>query len=444
MIAVIKFILGTCIICSLYTGELCVITDLFMPRGKWQFKRVIEHGIILGSIYSYLIYKFGMSDDLWYVGLGAFILNNLLHQGKLKVRIWVFFVTYAISVGGEGIICILLDQLYTAVGYEGTSWLIDDVIPHFGAFLMAIGVSSLLKRTPLYQKDLEVYNDLSKLKSIGLGLIGIIYAVVFNMISIMYIYGEHIQLGTCVIFIGIYFTLFLMVLSIAHNQMKLKKLHAFRENGILNKALSNHLSTYSHLEEIEKANEEMRREIEKEIEELTGLVGEQERQQLRPYIERIKKTLEPEAEQIVTGNEMLDIILHEKARNAEKLGIAIETNVSIPDTLKISILDLCIIIECTMDYIIKACHAGNEMQKKIKVKGLWFKGYLMFEIWHTLNQAEQGEERIGYAKLPSELEIVMRCLRKYDGNIELTQENNLGKVELSFNTVGGVTCLSYS
>lgn len=438
MVAVLGFIFRTLIICTLYTGELFVLTDLFMPHAKWRLKRGLGHGVILLALYSYLIYKYGMSDDLWYVGLSAFVINNFLHEGKLKTRIWVFFVSYAISVGGEGIVCILLDQLYMAVGYEGTSWILDDVVPHLSAFLVAVGTSSLLKKTPLYHKNLYIYNDLTKLKVIGLALIGVIYAVIFNTISIMYIYEENVQLASTVIFFGVYFTLFLVVLAVLHNYFSLKKQHSFREDGILNRLFEKHIDAYSHLEEADRVSESIKEEIEKEIEALTHLVGESESKTLLPYIENIKKRLQPNLTKVITGNEIVDAILHEKALSAKALGIDFETNVSIPNTLKLNIVDLCIIIDCTMDYIIAACHKGDKIEKKIKVKGVWFKGYLMFEVWYTLDEEENIE--IGYAQLPHELGSVVKCLNKYDGDIEIAAENNVGKVELNFNTVGGVTC----
>lgn len=438
MRAVIEFILHTLIICMLYTGELFVITDLFMPHAKWRLKRSLVHGVVLVVIYSYLGYRYGISDDLWYVGLSAFIINNLLHEAKLKTRLWVFFISYAISVGGEGIVCILLDQLYNAVGYEGTSWIVDDVIPHLSAFLVALGVSNLLKRTPIYHEKLDVYNDLTKLKVIGLVLIGIIYAVIFNTISIMYIYGDNVQLASTVIFFGVYFTLFLVVLAVARNYFSLKRQHSFREEGIVKRLFEKHMATYSHLEETERNGKSIKEEVEKEINALIHLVGETESKALMPYIESIKKRLQPSSKQVITGNEIVDIILREKALHAETLGIEFETNVSIPNTLKLNIVDLCIIIECTMDYIIDVCHKGNEEKKKVKVKGVWFKGYLMFEVWYTLDKEEKLE--IGYAKLPHELGCVEKCLNKYGGDIEMKAENNLRKVELNFNTVGGVIC----
>lgn len=435
---VLGFIFHTLIICMLYTGELFVITDLFMPHAKWRLKRSIGYGGILLALYSYLVYRYGISDDLWYVGLSAFVINNFLHDAKLKTRIWVFFIAYAISVGGEGIVCILLDQLYIAVGYEGTSWVLDDVIPHLSAFLVAVGVSSLLKKTPLYHEELESYNDLTKLKVMGLALIGIIYAVIFNTISIMYIYEENVHLASTMIFFGVYFTLFLVVLTVLRNYLSLKRQHSFREDGILCRIFEKHIDTYSHLEEVERKGESIKEEVEKEIESLIHLVGESESKVLMPYIENIKRYLYPRSMQVITGNEVVDAILHEKALRAKELGIDFEMNVSIPNTLKLNIVDLCIIVECTMDYIIDACDKGNKAAKKIKVKGVWFKGYLMFEIWYTLDIEEKIE--MGYANLPHELGSVVKCLDKYGGDIEMTAEDHLRKVELNFNTMGGAIC----
>lgn len=441
----LKFIFCTLIICSLYTGELFVITSLFMPRAMWQWKSIVIHGVILACIYARLIYVQGISisDNVWYIGLTAFVINNLLHEGKLKTRIWVFFMTYAISVGGEGIVSILLDKLYNAIGYTGTGFITDDVLPHLCAFGVAVGVSRLLKKEILYQRNIRDYDALSWPKCIGLSLISIIYAVVFNLISLMYIYQENVQLGSRVIFFGVYFTLFLIVLAIRHHQRKLKKEYASREAGILKGICKKSLTTYNHLEEIEQGKEDIKQEVEKEIEELTRLIGEKESKRLSPYIESIRKRLPYKMTKVITGNEIVNMIFHEKEIRAKELGITFETNVSIPNTLKLSIVDVCIIIDCIMDYTIKMCMQGSKKQKKIKVKGLWFKGYLMFEIWYTLEEKEEIQ-RIGYIKEPDELIPVIKCLKKYDGNIEITQEDHLGKIELNFNTVGGVTCCSYN
>ncbi len=431
-------ILRTLIICTLYTGELFVITDLFMSHAKRQWKRCVGYGAVLVAVYSYLIYRCGLNEEIWYIGVGAIILNNFLHQGKLKTRIWVFFITYAISAGGEGIVCILLNQIYEGLEYNGANWILDDVIPHVSALLVAMGVNKVIKRAAYHQNDLQFYDGLSRLKVAGLILIGIIYTIVFNMISIIYIYKKDIVLGSTIIFFGIYFTLCLIIISVLYNQFKLKKEHTFRKDSILKHELKKQIHTYNHLEEKKRASEQMKQELKKEMEELIYLMGDKEKDHIMPYIERIKERLEPRMAEVITGNEVIDAILHEKSAVARGLNIEIESNVSIPSIIELNIVDLCIIIDCTMDYMIKVCHEGNKNSKQIKVKGIWFKGYLIFEIWCTLNEEESAE--IGYAKIPDELEVVIKCLDKYDGNLKITKENQMRKIELSLNTVGGVKC----
>ncbi len=82
-----------------------------------------------------------MSSNTGYIIMSAFILNNLFHEGKFKIRICTFFLTYVISEAGQTVIRILIDRVYMRIGYESVSFITGDLLIHVCTLGVALGVS---------------------------------------------------------------------------------------------------------------------------------------------------------------------------------------------------------------------------------------------------------------------------------------------------------------
>ena len=194
----LKFIFCTAILCALYTVELSVITNLFMPIAKFNWKRTIIYGGILILVCADLIYKQGMSSNTWYIILIALILNNLFHEGKLKVRICTFFLTYAISDAGQTIIRILINRIYLRIGYKANNFITGDFLIYIGTLFVAICVSCYLKKEIMYQRKEEHYEELSWINCIGLSLMSIIYTSIFQFLCRSYLNKEKVVINVTV------------------------------------------------------------------------------------------------------------------------------------------------------------------------------------------------------------------------------------------------------
>lgn len=426
----LKFIFCTVILCSLYTAELCIITNLFMPIAKFNRKRTIIYGGILTLVCADLIYIQGMSSKTWYVILPALILNNLFHEGKLKIRICTFFLTYAISDAGQTVVRILLDRIYMRMGYEVERFITGELLIHLCTLIVAIGVSLVLKKEIMYQRKEGHYNDLSWMSCVGLSLMSIIYTLIFEFLCNSYLNKEKVVISSKVLFLCLYFTLFIVILFIKYQQVKLQRNYELTQENLSQKMFKKQLSSYNHLEEVHQTGKEVRAQIEKEMKELMKLSRIEENEEINAYIQDVKNHFPYSTEKVMTGNEVVDMILYEKEIKCKALDITLKSNVSIPNTLYISNVDLYIILDYTMDYVIKACLQENKRQKQIEVKGIWFKEHLVFEITYGLME-EVKEDKIAYEKVPNELLLVEACLKKYEGSVEVMQEKELEKIELN-------------
>lgn len=429
----LKFICCTLVLCALYTVELSVITNLFMPIAKFNWKRTIIYGGTLILVCADLIYIQGMSTNTWYIILPALILNNLFYEGKLKIRICAFFLTYAISAAGQTVVRILINRIYLRIGYEANNFITGDFLIYIGALFVAVCVSCYLKKEIMYERKEGDYDDLSWASCIGLSLMSIIYTSIFQFLCRSYLNKEKVVISSRVLFLCLYLTIFMVILFIKYQQLKLKKNYELTQKSLSEKMFKKQISSYNHLEEVHQMGEEVRTQIEKEMRALLSASKAIENKEIEAYIQDVKEHFPYSTKKVMTGNEIVDMILYEKEIRAKALDITLKSNVSIPNTLYINNVDLYIILDYTMDYVMKACLKGNN--KQIEVKGIWFKKCLVFEITYALAE-EVREEAIAYEKTPNELLLVEACLKKYQGSIEVIQEEAVEKIELNL-SIGG-------
>lgn len=206
-----------------------------------------------------------------------------------------------------------------------------------------------------------------------------------------------------------------------YNKMMADKYHeiekVYREFAFVNHDIKNHLLVLGEYEEA------------------------QEHDKALAYIKKLQIPLsENILRYIKTGNDIIDIILNYKLKDAEKSGISIDVNCEIIQGWEIDDADLCSILGNMLDNAINACSKITTGNKWIKFSMQQKGNVVLLQISnpHTPDKERNSEKQIlhGYG-----LESVKNIVKKYAGDISIINQDNTYVVIINFNLLGNCeTC----
>ena len=137
-----------------------------------------------------------------------------------------------------------------------------------------------------------------------------------------------------------------------------------------------------------------------------------------------------------TGNGIVDAILSDKQSKAKVHNIAIHFSGSVPPAA-LSPVDLCVIFGNTVDNAIEACQKlPTDMEKTISISSICCNGYIFITIENPVAQTVTITNNfVSTTKENSNLHgfglySLNKTIKKYDGELKLTSENNTFRVNM--------------
>ena len=137
-----------------------------------------------------------------------------------------------------------------------------------------------------------------------------------------------------------------------------------------------------------------------------------------------------------TGNGIVDAILSDKQSKAKVHNIAIHFSGSVPPAA-LSPVDLCVIFGNTVDNAIEACQKlPTDMEKTISISSICCNGYIFITIENPVAQTVTITNNfVSTTKENSNLHgfglySLNKTIKKYDGDLKLTSENNTFRVNM--------------
>ena len=137
-----------------------------------------------------------------------------------------------------------------------------------------------------------------------------------------------------------------------------------------------------------------------------------------------------------TGNGIVDAILSDKQSKAKVHNIAIHFSGSVPPAA-LSPVDLCVIFGNTVDNAIEACQKlPTDMKKTISISSICGNGYIFITIENPVAQTVTITNNfVSTTKENSNLHgfglySLNKTIKKYDGELKLTSENNTFRVNM--------------
>lgn len=159
------------------------------------------------------------------------------------------------------------------------------------------------------------------------------------------------------------------------------------------------------------------------------------------YIQSIEEKIEFPLTDVITQNKIIDAILINKLRICREKGIKVQYDIQIPRQLVIEDFDLCVLYGNLLDNAIEACEQMSETDiKYIHLKSFLKNDYLYLNIKNSFSSKLKikGNRLLTLKtdKLNHGFGIrnVQQCVKKYQGHLKITHENQEFNVSLLLNT----------
>ena len=152
------------------------------------------------------------------------------------------------------------------------------------------------------------------------------------------------------------------------------------------------------------------------------------------YLSKLNDDLTSVDTVIKTGNVMIDAILNSKISLALNKKIEVNAKAKVPPSLKVSEIDLCVIIGNLIDNSMEACLKLNEKERRIRIYVGIFKNYLYISVANTMG-GEIKKNETGYISLKGEnhgfgLMRIDKIAEKYGGHVNRQHEDDAFATEV--------------
>ena len=222
------------------------------------------------------------------------------------------------------------------------------------------------------------------------------------------------------IFIGIIF-----LLKIYISKTLDKKIFDF-QNDVITK----------HCVEVENIYKQMRgwrHDYHNHIQAITAHLALNQYGEANEYLRKLNDDLTSVDTVIKTGNVMVDAILNSKISLALNKKIDVNAKAKVPQELKVSEIDLCVIIGNLIDNSMEACMKQTENERRIRIYVGIFKNYLYISVANTM--IGNIDKSAGYVSSKGEnhgfgLMRIDKIAEKYGGHVNRQHEDDAFATEV--------------
>ncbi len=419
-----------------FIGNIMLIS-IFSRKVKLSVKNVVGHiAISVIIIGLYIAYAKIIKEGLYLFLVLNFIFIHMLFKNKL----WEFWLTQAIYYINFTFWWVIFDYIGNILGVKVIRNL---TVPAIWTLVICMIITKLFKSTVLYYRDKTIYKKLSWYQNMFFSLVGIAIILTANIGIKAYTQGIKAEGGDFKPLLIMYIAILGSLAFYIKSHKMIVRQYEEKEAELVHSFSNQQLESYKRLVRLERTGELEKKVVGSEVAKLMGLVEEEQIQCVQPYVEALQEQLIIEENNILTGNTIVDAIMNEKYKVACEKHILISINISLPEALGISVEDLCLIIGNSMDYALEACEKITLGKgRKIKIRGVWYKGYIIFKIWFSKSGNMEIEALNNTVETKTAIEndayglgAAYKVLQKYEGNLAFYTEGKWHKLEICFNTV---------
>lgn len=217
-------------------------------------------------------------------------------------------------------------------------------------------------------------------------------------------------------------------------------LYAERAKSASDKRLQSELAEHHYImqeqyyEQLHAEQEETRamfHDINKSLQAMRALASEANTEGAASLLSETQKIFDDLGTVVDVGNSIVSIILNEYCQLANASDIPFQYDVSIPPTLRVTAVDLYVLLGNTLDNAIEACKFLPKEQRYIHLQLRAVNEMLFLQVKNPYCKdyplRVRGKNH-GYG-----LQNVRKCVKKYDGDISTQQQNGVFLLSLRLN-----------
>lgn len=191
------------------------------------------------------------------------------------------------------------------------------------------------------------------------------------------------------------------------------------------------LAVYKMLEEQDSQAERLRHDMKNHIIALSGLLESKEWEKMDEYLRSMKDSGDLGACEEVTGNRVVDALLYQKRKIAERKNIIWECDVQMPKTCGISEFDLCVLFGNLLDNAIEVCERLQDdkaVQPFITIQARAIKKCFLLEVKNSANMTDKQGTGFTNQKTKGQgigLLNISDMVHQYNGAMNIEAENGI-------------------
>lgn len=190
------------------------------------------------------------------------------------------------------------------------------------------------------------------------------------------------------------------------------------------------IAAYKMLEEQYGRMERLRHDMKNHIIGLQALLVDRDMEKMELYLKQMQKAGDMEPGEEATGNKVVDALLYQNRKLAEKKKISWECHVQIPKSCPMDEMDLCVLFGNLLDNAVEACERMSEKEKRfIEVQAQLVKRCFLLEIKNSTYLKKAVKMGTTLKTNPDEhgmgLGNIKDIVQKYSGVMNMEVKNNV-------------------
>lgn len=195
---------------------------------------------------------------------------------------------------------------------------------------------------------------------------------------------------------------------------------------------------YDQLRSEQEETRAMFHDINKYMQAMRAVASKCNASEANHILEETQKLFDSLGTVVDVGNSVVSVILNEYKSSADDMDIPLYFNVSVPNNLAITAVDLYVLLGNTLDNAIEACCSVPKEQRYIKLQLKTHRSILFYQIenpFSTDYPQKQKRKNHGYG-----LQNVRRCVEKHNGHMSISQDGNIFVLSMRINDCIPIDC----
>lgn len=188
---------------------------------------------------------------------------------------------------------------------------------------------------------------------------------------------------------------------------------------------------YEQLREDQNETRAMFHDINKYLQAMQALAAESNTEQAKEVLNQAQDLFHGIGNVVDVGNSVVNVLLSDYIAKAQDNEISFDFDISIPENLGITAVEVYVIMGNTLDNAIEACCALPVQRRYIHLQMRTFHDMLFYKIENPY--VEDYQKRNKGKNHGFGLQNVKRCVEKYNGDMLIEKDNRLFKLSLHLN-----------